>query len=106
MALFGSRACIPEDMEKMQQALDRNMYDQWEEAYSASLPGGLSTDTIMRRFYDPAILEEERVWAERARRDIEDFAHASPQYELRLGLNALALSRGILHSLIDCPTHC
>lgn len=28
MALFGPRACIPEDMEKMQQILNRKMYDQ------------------------------------------------------------------------------
>ena len=82
MSVVGPRPGFDTDLEYMRQVLDRNIYDQWEEAYYLSRPGVISTDTIRSRS-DP-VDDQELRYKRRATDDIKDFNNASIEHDFKL----------------------
>jgi lipopolysaccharide/colanic/teichoic acid biosynthesis glycosyltransferase len=66
----------------MQQALQRNTYDEWLEAYYASKPGVVSTYGLSQRYEH--IEEAERRFSYKARLDVQDFRNASFRHDHQL----------------------
>lgn len=92
MAFFGPRPLIAIDLENGRAVLSRNSYDEWEDVYMRSKPGGISTFAIKTRSHD-APTTTEQSWVLRAAGDIYDFQHMSRRYERKLAAAVLSLAR-------------
>lgn len=89
MAFVGPRPLLQLDIDKMQAYLPRTRYDEWEEAYAAGLPGGISTYAVESRETDMQSLNDEQTCQFRADRDIQDYGLASPRHDRFLVFRAL-----------------
>jgi lipopolysaccharide/colanic/teichoic acid biosynthesis glycosyltransferase len=83
LALFGPRALMEKELEEMRQTLPRTTFDEWEEAYSISGPGCISSfghESHKRG----AAWNREEFFIQRAALDIHDFQSASPAHDRHL----------------------
>lgn len=89
MTFFGPRPLLELDFDKARLALSRNKYDQWEDVYMRSVPGGVSTFAIAtRRQKGIGLLQS---WELRANSDIYDFECMSRRHERKLAASIARL---------------
>ncbi len=94
MSMVGPRVITENAMAEVQQATDRNLYDEWLEAYYASRPGGFSSNFIEHRLHGNSHAEQSLI--QRAQLDIEDFKNASLQYDLGIMKKAVGVGLALL----------
>ncbi|HLB66745.1 MAG TPA: sugar transferase [Candidatus Saccharimonadales bacterium] len=80
MSIVGPRVAHFEMVEHMEATLPRTLFDEWQDAYYRSRPGGISAHTVgyhgdVSLRHDPFL---------KAELDIEDFKNASARHDLRL----------------------
>src|SRR3990167_3956218 len=87
MSVVGPRAASQGVVDYMEQALSKNLFDEWLEVYNLSKPGGISSSAIASRL-DHNGLDREQIYKRRARFDLHDFNNANPAYDNKLILSA------------------
>lgn len=87
MSLVGPRAVSPSGINRMQEILTRNEFDEWLEAYSLSKPGGISSYGLHYRQSDMGL----RNYNERAAMDVADFRGASLSNDLKMISKAIGV---------------
>jgi len=92
MSFTGPRVVMANDIEAMKTALSRNLFDEWQDVYFRSVPGGYSSSTISDRVNPICDSPEERL-IRRAHLDIRDYSSSSPSYDLRLLITGLSVAR-------------
>lgn len=91
MVFFGPRPLIGLDFENARSTLSRNRYDEWEDAYMRSKPGGISTFAIATRS-NLVISGPSQSWELRAMNDIYDFHNMSRKHERKLAASVIRLA--------------
>jgi lipopolysaccharide/colanic/teichoic acid biosynthesis glycosyltransferase len=103
MSIVGPRAAYTSVFESLQVILPRKEFDEWEEAYSLSKPGVISSFGIEHRL---GVLDtdqlSEQVLAQKARLDIIDFRETGPRHDHKLLLRAgLIPAKLLVRKLFD-----
>jgi lipopolysaccharide/colanic/teichoic acid biosynthesis glycosyltransferase len=90
MSVVGPRALYPSAINAMREALPRNQYDEWEEAYFSSKPGMVSSFVFLDRL--TKFSNEQERYAAKAAWNIADFKNASLIYDHQLIIKAAKMT--------------